>query len=481
MSCLTPEQLAELAIDLDADRPVPPHVHECEACAAQLAEFARVCDQLSHVHAQLNDRHETSRAELISRLGSSEPPTRTVPRRSRIKTWQRLAVSGLGLSAVAAVLLVMFSLGPTEKASAMERMIAKLRELTSCEYSMHTRNTFTREGADEPVNVDYVGTVRFQSPQALGEEGPYSHTEEGLIYEFPTDSPPGERKSRLLSRFEVRLPVGQSGILIDHLRECFIWVPEFRGEFGESSPVTRLLMVKDREGEMIRELGTKEILGKQAHGFVMRLEGAEKGSGYDALNVWIDPETDLPLEIAYEVKEDWGSKWLRIYDCRWNLELSPHLFEAHAPEGYTDSTPPKDPAAIDAMIAALRLYSELSGGHYPRVMPFHEDEILQEMLKMAGFTGELQEEWADDEMYQRIQQTKVGFDWLTRVLVSEPHAKYFGESVGPDDTNKALFWCTNPGEGELYRVIYGNLETEVVEGDWMSRLNEGHSPREESK
>jgi hypothetical protein len=485
MRCLTAEQLAAIALELESDQAMPVHVHQCDACAAKLAEFARLSEQLSRLHTHFDGRHETARAELMARLTTAKPHSRTIPSRSlsaavhrQMKKWQRVAVGGLALSAMAAVVLTMLSLGAPDEASAMQRMLGKLREVTSFQYSMRTRDTLTREGAEEPVCVDYVGTVSWQSPQTLGEEGPqHAHSEEGLIYEFPANSPPAEREHRMLSRFEVMIPAGEPGIVIDHRRECFIRVPKFRGDFGETSPVTRLRMVKDREGVMLRELGTKLIDGREAHGFVMRLAGAARGSGYDALNVWVDPETDLPLEIGYEVKADRGTQLLRIYDCRWNLRLDSQVFEAQPPEGYTDSTAPADQVAVNQMIAALALYAELSGGHYPRVEYFYGDEIHREMLEMAGFTGEPQEAWAQDQMFQRLQHITEGLDWLTRVLLSRPHARYFGRTVESSDKDKVLFWCITPNPGESFRVIYGNLETEVVEGDWYDRLSEGQSPR----
>ena len=120
----------------------------------------------------------------------------------------------------------------------------------------------------------------------------------------------------------------------------------------------------------------------------------------------------------------------------------------------------------------------MSGGHYPRVEHFYGDQIHQEMLEMAGFTGEPQEAWAEDEMYQRLQRITAGLDWLTRILLSSPHAQYYGRTVDSDDKDKVLFWCTTPGAGQSFRVIYGNLETDVVEGDWSKRLDEGQSPRD---
>ncbi len=81
-------------------------------------------------------------------------------------------------------------------------------------------------------------------------------------------------------------------------------------------------------------------------------------------------------------------------------------------------------------------------------------------------------------MCQGLPQITAGVGWFTRVLLSRPHAQYYGRIVDLNDKDKVLFWCTIPGPGQTFRVIYGNLETEVVEGDWHQRLNEGQSPRD---
>jgi hypothetical protein len=266
------------------------------------------------------------------------------------------------------------------------------------------------------------------------------------------------------------------------LREYYTRIPVFDGDFGKDSPVTKLRMVKDREGEMLRDLGNKTIDGRPAHGFVMRLAGAEKGQGYDALEVWVDSATDLPLELRFELDED-ATKF-RIYDCRWNEPIDPILFTSDPPEGYVDATPPDDQATIDKMIAALAIYSELSGGHYPRVEHFYGDKIQQEMLKLGGFEGEPQEDWTENESYQRIQQAAEGLDWLTRLLRRGHNAGYFGESVDAADKMKVLVWWVAPGEFDSYGVIYGDLTYGLVkeraegERDISIMLREGKSPRE---
>jgi hypothetical protein len=92
-------------------------------------------------------------------------------------------------------------------------------------------------------------------------------------------------------------------------------------------------------------------------------------------------------------------------DCLWNIEIDPKLFDTTPPDGYTDITAPSDEKAIAEIVAALKLYAELSGGHYPRVTTFDADVIHKEMLKLARFTGSRQEDW---NKLQQIRQLVFG-------------------------------------------------------------------------
>jgi hypothetical protein len=48
----------------------------------------------------------------------------------------------------------------------------------------------------------------------------------------------------------------------------------------------------------------------------MALRDAEPQSGFDALEVWVDSETDLPLEFGFERTDDETIRVYRITDCR---------------------------------------------------------------------------------------------------------------------------------------------------------------------
>jgi hypothetical protein len=247
--------------------------------------------------------------------------------------------------------------------------------------------------------------------------------------------------------------------------QTFYRIPQLHeADAGKDSPITKLRMVREGDGKVLRELGTKTIRGKQARGFVMALHEAKPGSGFDALEVWVDPETDLPLEFGYELTTDETKRVFHITDCRWNIDLDPKLFDATPPEGYVDISPPTDENDIAGFAAALKLYADLSGGHYPGGTNLDADALHDEMLKLAGFTGPPRPEWANDKRFQQIQQAKPSLDWLARVLRNTVNTGYFGDAVRPADKDKILLWwnVAKAATENPFRVFYGDLRTEIL-------------------
>ena len=74
----------------------------------------------------------------------------------------------------------------------------------------------------------------------------------------------------------------------------------------------------------------------------MALKGAAAGSGTDALEVWLDSATDLPLEFGYTLKNERGPEFLRVTDCRWNIDVDQKFFDATPPKGYSEVMPGDD-------------------------------------------------------------------------------------------------------------------------------------------
>jgi hypothetical protein len=471
MTCLSDEQLAGLALNLESSGVSAAHVEQCNSCQTRLTELCRLTQQLSGAHAELEARHAAARDRLLATLSE----VKLAPRPGGIGGWlldsvarltprQRIAAGGLGLStAIALVLLVLAIANSPTSLSAMERLTKAIREVKSYSYKMRNLDTFVIEGQSQPTTVEHTASVHWLESTGLRYDEQIVRAG-GPVY-------PRERAGGLLNHITGIHPVGKPGILVYHdgrtvpMIKTFYRIPEVHGDdAGPDSPITKLRMVREGDGKVLCELGTTTIRGKNARGFVMALHEAKPGSGFDALEVWVDPETDLPLEFGYELKTDESKRVFHITDCRWNIELDPKWFDATPPEGYVDISPPTDEKDIAAISAALKLYADLSGGRYPRGTNLDADAVHDEMLKLAGFRGPTRPEWTNDKRFEAIQHAKPSLDWLARLLRNTVNTGYYGESVRPADNDKILLWWSvaKSATESPFRVFYGDLRTEIL-------------------
>jgi len=59
----------------------------------------------------------------------------------------------------------------------------------------------------------------------------------------------------------------------------------------------------------------------------------------DVAEVWIDPESSLPVLVQFKMTKDRSEQTIRFQDFHWNIDLDPKLFDTTLPKGYTDDTP----------------------------------------------------------------------------------------------------------------------------------------------
>jgi hypothetical protein len=470
MNCFSREQLVALACSVDRNECLPAHIDKCADCRAALTDVRQLMAQLAVVHDALDRDHAESRAQLLANLPHIEAAvdrsrlwTRLRRQVADLSLSQRLAAGSLGLTTFVGLVWLLVAMNSVGRLSAMERMVKAVREVKSYSYELFTQDTFVKDGETQPSTVIHAGTTYWQEPCSV-------RYDEKLI-RFKGTVPLSEDQGLLLTQLTGIHPAGKRGMIIVHagsstpaMTTTFYWVPELRSmseeEIGKESPIIRLRMVREGAGEVLRELGARTINGRPARGYVMALRGAKPGSGFDALEVWIDPVTDLPLEFGYEVTEDRTRKF-RITNCRWNIDVDPTLFDTTPPVGYEDITPPSDEQDIAEIIAALRLYAELSGGHFPRVTTFVPETIQNEMFELSGFRGPARDEWKQDKRFGEIQRSSAGLKWIARILRCKYNAGYDGQTIGPQDKDKALLWWLVDAAG-WFRVIYGDLRTEVL-------------------
>ena len=274
MSCLTDEQLGQVALGLGEGKRFSEHLEQCDLCRQKVARTRSVARQLVTAHAELDRAHAASRARMIASLSNvsfdRQGPkvwTRLAERFRQLTLVQRIAAGGLGLStAVGILLLILIVANSASSLSAMERMAKAIRDVKSYSYKLFTQDTLVRKGDSEPSTVTHTNTTYWLKPRSL-------FYDEKLV-KFAGTVPQGE--GELLSHLTGVHPTGKPGMLVFHagtgratksMVKTYYWVPDLPSmsaeDIGNESPITKLRMVREGAGEVLRELGTRQIEGKQ--------------------------------------------------------------------------------------------------------------------------------------------------------------------------------------------------------------------------
>ena len=117
-----------------------------------------------------------------------------------------------------------------------------------------------------------------------------------------------------------------------------------RSDRIEDVSLEPLKVIREDSPTRTRELGERKIGGKTARGYLVPLSIGDPPRRHD-WQVWVDPETDLPLEIGYDVddhKQPRTTTILRFSNFRWNVDLDPKLFDPAPPEGFREVSPPAE-------------------------------------------------------------------------------------------------------------------------------------------
>jgi hypothetical protein len=494
MACLTLEQLASLALGLAADEDLRTHVAICPICHAKLAELNRLTASLSRVHAELDHSHAASRAQLLAELARAATPRRPMPlwRKftsglNKLTFGQRIAASGVGLSTAAALLLLLaIFANSASRLSAMERMLTAVREVTSYSFNEVNHTTLLAPDAKPQIIGHETYSACWRAPDEANIQWLGDFHAEVKTWHIPKAY--GEASNSDVERLVLHLaetyPTGKRSLMVIYTEGYYFWgLPIPAGDLPVDNTIAKLRAVQQGQGKIVRELGTKRIDSREARGYVLSFDDAVPFRGDGPVEVWVDPQTDLPIELTYKgTAEESEGKYIDEYDLtdiRWNIDFPPDQFSTISPAGLIDTTPPSDEKDIAEITAALKLYAKLSGGHYPPIHTldpgakcdptesadpqniFDGQLVRDEMLKLAGFTGPPQPNWTQDPKYRQIEAATPGLDWLTRMLLNRFRAGFFGNEVGPQDKDKVLLWWAI-SENRKYRVFYGNLCSETL-------------------
>jgi len=247
------------------------------------------------------------------------------------------------------------------------------------------------------------------------------------------------------------------GIDINHLEKSYNIEEAQR---GYQSPLMMLVSLGSYKGKAKKNLGTRNIAGVKAEGFVLEFADFEPSAGEGTLEAWIDTKKQLPVRLTVDMND--VAFVMTFQDIKWNEPLSEDLFDSTPPQGYTNKTQSSEDRAttVAKITDTFKLYAELSGGHYPKVKMVYGDVTLNDMRKFSGYEGPVQEEWYHEKAYGRIQEVSGGLPRINTILRNNAAASYHGIEVGPNDANKVLMQWELP-DGQIQR-IYGDLREEVV-------------------
>ncbi len=211
-----------------------------------------------------------------------------------------------------------------------------------------------------------------------------------------------------------------------------------------------------------REIGTRDIAGIKASGIevidpVMWAGQYEEGS----VRLWVDASTNWPVLIEREFKSDEGKVVVHetYRDFQWNPSLSKEDFEFEVPEDYITLDFGDAHEGEEGAIEGLRAYSKLTNGRYPADpalgMAASEIRKNQDRLQKEGLWG--------SELFKEIFKTRNFSAFHAGLVEDGVEVEYHGDSVGALDHDKVLMrWKIEDGR---WRVIYGDLRAETVEGD----------------
>ncbi|MBC8471271.1 MAG: hypothetical protein H8D56_17555 [Planctomycetes bacterium] len=198
----------------------------------------------------------------------------------------------------------------------------------------------------------------------------------------------------------------------------------------------------------VEELGTQEIDGREAIGFLARHPKVE-------LTIWADSETALPVRL----EQVGGQMKIICKNVKFDVPMDESLFSMEVPEGYTLQEAELDllGATEEDFIEGLRIRAEVFGGdQFPDSVAVEdfikEAPSMEKKIDELGLAGE-----AEIELGMKITRHLL----FIRFFKGQGQWHYAGNGVKLGDAETAIFWY-QPEGAETYRVIYGDLSVRDV-------------------
>ena len=246
-------------------------------------------------------------------------------------------------------------------------------------------------------------------------------------------------------------------------------------------------MIKQIMGSEYKELGKSVIDGVEVEGFETTDPAFAEGMMENVkVELWVDVETWLPVRVEMDLRmgEQMQMSGV-IYDYQWDIPVDASEFEPVIPEDYTSMTsePIKAPSINEeGAIEGLKFFADILG-YYPKSLDMislmKEFTAMKDSENLTEAGLKLKEEMykfdRQKDMQKNIGKTmelmrpvqSLAMFYMT-LLQDKKEPAYYGESVGPDDTDLVLMrWKISDNE---YRVIFGDLSAENVTAEELLEL-----------
>jgi len=382
--------------------------------------------------------------------------------------WRTIMKSPITKIAAAAVIIVACSTGlilwkSTGSGIALADVLTRIEQVTAYMYQMHstrTRQQTTKESTSTLLISQEYG-IKMTSKTADPNNGDIQGSETYI------------------------LPRQNSIIFVDHKKKTYvpmIWdgmkLDFYKEEYNDPH-----IIIKQILGCEHISLGQSVIDGVTVEGF-QTTDLAYKGGFFGEddyfvgeyktvdVKLWVDVKTFLPVRLEEDIVTEKGTHIHQIsYDFRWNVIVNPDDFEPNIPDDYT--SPAGDiifPAYNEEnAVKGLRLFDDLAG-NYP--VSLELKTLGEEANKLMGYDGpdSLKGLSNDEKTKKTSELMSLGgpaFFYITLVEENKDPV-YYGETVGPDDTEKVLLrWKLDDGQ---YRIIFGDLSAKTVTAEELAEL-----------
>lgn len=262
------------------------------------------------------------------------------------------------------------------------------------------------------------------------------------------------------------------------------WLVRFVGRPREFAIFNHFDWLISGQIEHCKFAGQETINGKETDLFV-----DEYNVNLRTVTIWVDPETDLPVQIKRVSfpnsdpntkvpyinlsDSDFGGDNRRggaaggslgsttlMSDFIWNAELDESLFSTTPPDGFVveEKQVIVSEASEKDLVDTLAFWAEMSEGLFPSAIEELTDENEIKAMLIEKFDGD---EDPDQEMHLALD--KAGAIVRGLRFAREQRGKgswyYRGNGTKLGDADTAVFWY-RPKGSDTYRVIYGDLHVE---------------------